>query len=148
MSITEKVQSDITTAMKAGDRRRATALRMVLSQLQMGKKEADGDFGEQQELAVLATEKKRRLQAAEAFRDGGREDSARSEEEEAEMIGAYMPEALGEEELDAIIAEAISSTGAAGIRDMGRVMSEVMPKTGGRADGKMVSARVKQALSG
>ncbi len=97
MSISERVQSDVNTAMKAGDRKRAQALRMVLSRLQLEQKEAGGDFGEEQELAVLAAEKKRRLQAAEAFRQGGREESALAEEAEAELIDAYLPEAMGED---------------------------------------------------
>lgn len=148
MSITERIQEDMRTAMKAGDRKRATALRMLLSQLHMGQKEAAGEFGEQEELRVLAAEKKRRNQAAEAFREGGREESARDEEAEAELISSYLPEALGDEELAEIIDEAISSTGAEGIKDMGKVMSAVMSKAGGRADGKLVSEKVKEVLSG
>lgn len=148
MSITEQIQEDMKTAMKAGDWKQVAALRMLISQLLLSRKEATSGFGEKEEIEVLAAEKKRRVQAAEGFREGGREESARNEEEEAELISAYLPEALGDEELAAIIDEVVSSTGAAGMKDMGRVMSEVMTRVAGRADGRMVSDRVKEVLSG
>lgn len=148
MSITAQVQKDMVTAMKSQDKQRLSALRMILSQLQLGEKESGGEFGEEQELKVLATEKKRRLQAADAFRDGGREDRAAAEEAEAAIIDGYLPQAMGEDELAALVDEAIAATGAAGIRDMGKVMSALMPRVGGRSDGKVVSSMVKSRLGG
>ncbi len=148
MSITEQIQKDMVAAMKSGDKERAGALRMLLSQLQMGAKEAAGEFGEEQERAVLKTEKKRRLQAAEAFRSGGAGERALREESEAALIDGYLPQAMEESELAGLVDEAIAATGAAGIKDMGKVMSQVMPRTEGRADGKVVSGLVKKRLSG
>ncbi len=144
--ITEKVQNDMVAAMKARDRERLAALRMLVSELRMGAKEAGEPFTEQQETAVLRKEKKRRLQAAEAFRAGGREDRALKEEAEAGLIETYLPQEMGEEELRALVDAAITETGAAGPKDTGRVMSAVMAKAGGRADGKTVSGMVRERL--
>jgi uncharacterized protein YqeY len=148
MSITEQVQNDMILAMKAHDKERAGALRMILSELKMGKKEAGGSYGKQEEIAVLRKEKKRRLQAAEAFRKGGRDDRAQKEEAEAAIIDSYLPRQLDEEELAKIIDEVIAETNAAGLNDMGKVMSLVMPRTAGRADRKVVSGMVKSRLGG
>lgn len=148
MSITEKVQKDMITAMKARDKELTSALRMILSQLQMGEKEAGSGYGEADEFKVLATEKKRRLQAAEAFRGGGREESALKEEAEARIIDTYLPRAMEDEELKALVDEAIAAVGAEGQKDTGRVMSHVMAKAGGRADGRAVSTIVKNRLGG
>ena len=131
----------MTGAMKARDRERAGALRLVLSELQKAAKEGNAD-----ELAVLRRERKRRLEAAVQFRDGGRPELADQEESEARIIEGYLPAELGTEELDAIIAAAIDETGAGGPKDMGPVMKAVMAKVGGRADGKRASARVREAL--
>lgn len=144
--ITEKVQNDMVAAMKARDRERAGALRMLVSELKLGAKEAGGELSEEQETAVLKKEKKRRLQAAAAFRGGGREDSAAKEEAEAALIDTYLPQAMGADELAALIDAAIAETGASGPKDMGRVMSVVMVRAGGRADGKQVSGLVKEKL--
>ncbi|MFA6001643.1 MAG: GatB/YqeY domain-containing protein [Thermoleophilia bacterium] len=146
MSITEKVQKDMIAAMKARDKERVSALRMILSQLQMGEKEARGEFGEAEEFKVLATEKKRRLQAAEAFRDGGRAESALKEEAEAEIIDTYLPRAMTDDELTTLVDDAIAAVGAQGPRDTGKVMSHVMAKAAGKADGRTVSAIVKNRL--
>ncbi len=131
----------MTGAMKAGEKDRVGALRLVLSELQKAAKEGDGD-----ELAVLRRERKRRLEAASQFRDGGRPELADSEEAEAELIAGYLPAELDDAELDAIVAAAVTDTGAAGPADMGRVMKEVMVRADGRADGKRASARVREAL--
>ena len=141
MSATEQVKSDLTGAMKAGEKERVGALRLVLSSLQLAAKE-----GEEDEVAVLRRERKRRLDAAEQYRDGGRADLAEQEEGEAEMIAAYLPAELSDEELQAIVAEAVAESGASEAKDMGKVMSIAMPKVGGRADGKRVSAKVREAL--
>jgi len=133
--------------MKAHDRDRVSALRMILSQLQLSRKEATGDFGEDQEFTVLNSEKKRRLQASEGFRAGGREESAIKEEAEAALIDTYLPAAMDEAELTGLIKDAIAGVGATGIQDMGKVMSKVMPEVAGRADGKAVSEIVKKQLA-
>ena len=132
----------MTSALKAGQKDRVGALRLVLSELQKAAKEGNGD-----ELAVLRRERKRRLDAAEQFRGGGREELAVQEEGEAELIAGYLPAELGDDELDSLVAEAIADSGAATPADMGKVMGVLMPKVGGRADGKRVSAKVKDALS-
>jgi hypothetical protein len=128
--------------MKAQEKERVGALRLVLSELQKAAKEGGDD-----ELAVLRRERKRRLEAASQFRDGGRPELADQEEAEAELISGYMPAELGDEELDAIVAAAIGETGASSPKDMGQVMKVVMAKSEGRADGKRASARVREALS-
>jgi hypothetical protein len=142
VTVAEQVRADITSAMKAQEKERVGALRLVLSELQKAAKEGGDD-----ELAVLRRERKRRLEAASQFRDGGRPELADQEEAEAELISGYMPAELGDEELDAIVAAAIGETGASSPKDMGQVMKVVMAKSEGRADGKRASARVREALS-
>ncbi len=142
MTVSEQVRSDMTSAMKAGEKVRVGALRLVLSELQKAAKEGDGD-----ELAVLRRERKRRLDAAEQFRGGGRPELAEQEESEAKLIEAYLPAELGDAELDALVADAIAETGASSVKDMGQVMKAVMAKADGRADGKRASSRVREALA-
>jgi uncharacterized protein len=142
VTVTEQVRTDMTSAMKAGEKDRVGALRLVLSELQKAAKEGGGD-----ELAVLRRERKRRLDAATQFRDGGRPELAEQEESEARIIETYLPAELGDAELDAIVASAIAEAGATSPRDMGQVMKLVMAKSEGRADGKRASARVREALS-
>ena len=127
--------------MKAGDRDRAAALRLVLSELQKDAKEGAGD-----EQAVLRRERKRRRESETAYREAGREDLATAEAFEAETIEAYMPAELSDGELDALVTAAVAETGASSPKDMGRVMKQVMAAAGGRADGKRVSSKVKEAL--
>lgn len=148
MSITTDVQRDMVAAMKSGDKPRLSALRMILSQLQMGLKNARDEFSEAEEIAVLMIEKKKRLQAAKAFRDGGRAERATGEEDEAALIDTYLPPALSEAELGSIVDAAIAAAGATGVRDMGKVMAQVMPQVAGRADGKAISAMVQSRLAG
>ena len=142
MQIADRIRADVTSAMKAGERNRVTALRLVLSELQKAAKEGDAD-----ELAVLRRERKRRREAEEAYRDAGREDLADGEAFEAAAIETYLPSELSDEELDALVSAAIAETGASSPRDMGRVIKHVMEAAGGRADGKRVSTKVKEALS-
>jgi uncharacterized protein YqeY len=142
VSIIEQVRSDINSAMKAAERERAVALRMVLSELQKAAKE-----GREDELAVLRRERKRRLEAAAQFRDAGRGELADKEESEAELISGYLPGELGDDELEALVREVIAETGAGDPKDMGQVMKVAMARAAGRADGKRVSARVREALS-
>jgi uncharacterized protein YqeY len=141
VTVTEQVRTDITSAMKAGEKQRVGALRLVLSELQKAAKEGGDD-----ELAVLRRERKRRLEAAEQFRGGGRPELAEQEESEAELIEGYLPAEIDDAELDAMIAQAIAETGSSEPNDMGQVMKAVMAKAGGRADGRRASARVREAL--
>jgi hypothetical protein len=141
MTVTEQLRSDITGAMKAGEKERVGALRLVLSELQKAEKEGGDD-----ELTVLRRERKRRLDAASQFRDGGRPELAEQEESEAKLIAGYLPAELSDEELDQMVTAAITQTGAASPKDMGQVMKAVMAASGGRADGRRTSARVRDAL--
>ena len=140
-TILEKVQEDVRTAMKARERERAAALRMVVDALQQDAKLGDGD-----EVAVLQRERKKRLEAADAYQEGGRGEQADVERGEAELIEAYLPEQLSDEELGELVTAAIEETGATEQKQMGQVMSAVMPKVGGRADGKRVSQVVRDKL--
>jgi uncharacterized protein len=142
VTVAEQVRADMTSAMKARERERVDALRLVLSELQKAAKEGSDD-----EQTVLRRERKRRLEAASQFRDGGRPELAAQEEAEAELIAGYMPQELTDEQLDAIVAAAIAETAAASPRDMGQVMKVVMAKSQGRVDGKRASSRVREALS-
>ena len=127
--------------MKAGDRDRVGALRLVLSELQKAAKEGDAD-----EQAILRRERKRRRESEAAYREADRLDLAEAEAYEAGVIEEYLPAAIDEGELDALIARALAETGASEPRDMGRAIKHVMAAAGGRADGKLVSAKVKEAL--
>lgn len=142
--IAERVRADMTAAMKSGERDRAGALRLVLSELQKAAKE--GGAGGSDEVAVLRRERKRRLEAAGQYRDNDRAELAEGEEREAEIIAGYLPAELGDAELEALVRDAVAETGASEAGEMGKVMSVVMPKVGGRADGKRVSAKVREAL--
>jgi uncharacterized protein len=142
VELADRVKQDLTVAMKAGEKGRVSALRLVLSELQKDAKEGDGD-----ETAVLRRERKRRQESARAFREGGRDELASAEEAEAEIIDAYLPEELSDEELDSIVAAAIAETGAVEMKQMGVAMKAAMAKAGGRADGSRVSAMVKRALA-
>ena len=146
MSLLERVQSDITAAMKAGERDRVGRLRLVSSELQKAHKDAAAGT-QADEVAVLQRERKRRLEAADAYREAGREDLAASEQREAELIEGYMPQQLSDDELHAIVGDVVAETGAASPKEMGKIMSMVMPRVQGRADGKRVSAVVKEKLT-
>ena len=128
--------------MKSGAKGRVSALRLVLSELQQAAKDGGDD-----ELAVLRRERKRRLEASTQFRDADRPELAEQEDREAELIATYLPAELSDDELDAVVAAAVSETGASEAKDMGQVMKLVMARTGGRADGKRASARVREALA-
>jgi uncharacterized protein YqeY len=142
VQIADRIKADVTSAMKAGERNRVTALRLVLSELQKAAKEGDAD-----ELAVLRRERKRRREAEQAYREAGREDLAEGEAFEATEIETYLPAELSDEELDALVKAAVAETGASSPRDMGQVIKHVMGAAGGRADGKRVSTKVKEALN-
>jgi uncharacterized protein len=142
MTLLNQVQDDVKSAMKAGERERVHALRMIADALQKAEKDNGADPVE-----VLQRERKRRLEAAEAYRDGGRTDAAEAEEREAEIITSYMPEQLSDQDLHAIVGDAVAESGATSPQEMGKVMSLVMPQVKGRADGKRVSAAVKEMLT-
>jgi uncharacterized protein YqeY len=141
VQLDDQVKQDLTVAMKAREKDRVSALRLVLSELQKAAKEGDGD-----ELAVLRRERKRRHESAAAFREGGRPELAAAEEAEAQVIEAYLPAELSDDELRAIVAEAVTETGASSPKDMGQVMKASMARVAGRADGKRVSALAQEAL--
>jgi uncharacterized protein YqeY len=140
-SILGRIQDDTRTAMKAGERNRVGTLRMLASSLQQDEKEGDGDA-----VAVLQRERKKRIEAAEAFESGGRSEQAEAERAEAALIDGYLPEQVSDEELEGIVAAAIESTGAADVKEMGKVIGIVMPQVKGRADGKRVSTMVRERL--
>ena len=139
----EEIKADMKAAMLAGEKERVGALRLVLSELQKAAKEGSDD-----ELAVMRRERKRRLEAARAYRDGGREDLAAGEEAEAELIGSYLPAELSDEDLQAIVTRAVADSGASSPKDMGVAMRQAMAEVDGRADGKRVSGMVRAALQG
>jgi uncharacterized protein len=141
VAIAEQIKRDVTTAMKAGERDRVSALRLVLSELQKAEKEGASD-----ELGVLRRERKRRRESEQAYREAGRGELAAAEAYEAELIETYLPAELSDDELDALVARALAETGAAGPRDMGKAIKHVMEASGGRADGRRVSTKVKEAL--
>lgn len=142
MTVADQLKIDLTTAMKAGEKERVGALRLILSELQKDAKEGAGD-----EVAVLRRERKRRLDAATQFRDAGRDTLADQEEGEADLIASYLPVELSDEEIGAIVADAVAEIGASSPKDMGQVMKAAMARIAGRADGKRVSAHVREALS-
>jgi uncharacterized protein YqeY len=143
MAVIERIQADVRDAMRAGEKERVGALRLVLSELQKAAKESSDD-----ELTVLRRERKRRLEAAKAYRDGGREDLAAGEEAEGELIGAYLPAELSEGELRGIVEQAVRDSGAESAKDMGTAMKHAMAKVDGRADGRRVSDLVRASLQG
>jgi uncharacterized protein len=142
VSLLDQVQDDVKSAMKAGERERVRALRMVADALQKAEKDNGGDPVE-----VLQRERKRRLEAAEAYRDGGRAEAADAEQREADLIASYLPEQISDDELKQIVGDAVAESGASSPQEMGKVMAVVMPKVKGRADGKRVSAAVKEMLT-
>ena len=141
LTILEQIQTDVTTAMKAGDRERVGALRLVLSELQKDAKEGAGD-----EQAVLRRERKRRRDAEQQFREAGRDELATHEAFEADLIEAYLPSQLSDDELAALVRDAIAATGASSPRDMGKAIGHVKAAAGGRADGGRIAAAVKESL--
>jgi uncharacterized protein len=141
IAVLEQVQSDVTASLKAGDRDKANALRLIVNELQKAAKEGNSD-----EVAVLQRERKRRLEAAEAYREAEREDLAAGEEREAAIIEEYMPAQMSDDDLRAIVGDVVAETGASSPKDMGKVMSAVMPRVKGQADGKRVSAIVQELL--
>lgn len=147
MSLIARIQEELKTAMRERDSERRDALRLILSSLQSAEKELQRPLNDQEELQVLQRERKRRAEAEEAFRAGGRPEQADAEAFELEVLAEFMPEPLSEDELEEIIDDAIAENGATSLRDLGRVMADVMPQVAGRADGAEVSQLVREKLA-
>jgi uncharacterized protein YqeY len=143
----EEIEEEIKDAMKARDGERRDALRLILNALKNSEKELQRPLSEDEELQVLQRERKRRVEAAEAFRNGGREEQAESEERELAILEEFMPAPLSEDEIEDIVDDAIAEVGATSMADLGRVMADVMPQIAGRADGSVVSQIVREKLA-
>jgi len=143
----ETIEGELREAMKARDAARRDALRLILNALKGSEKELQRPLSEGEELQVMQRERKRRVEAAEAFRAGGREEQAQSEERELAILEEFMPSPLSEEEIEEIVDDAIAEVGATSIADLGRVMADVMPQVAGRADGSAVSQIVREKLA-
>lgn len=147
MSLTEQLQADMKTAMREGDTHRRDTLRMVIAAAQSAAKEKRQPLSDEEALDVIGREVKKRRESIEAFRPAGRDDLADKEQAEIDILTPYLPEQLGEDDVRALVEEAIAASGASSPRDMGRVMSQLMPKVKGRADGKLVSGLVNEGLA-
>jgi hypothetical protein len=147
VTLVRRLEREVKDAMLARDAERRDALRLILNSLRAAEKELQRPLSEDEELQVLQRERKRRTEAAEAFRAGGREEQAAGEEAELAILEEFMPDPLSEEEIERIVDDAIAETGATNIRDMGRVMADVMPQVAGRADGSAVSQIVREKLA-
>jgi uncharacterized protein YqeY len=147
VTLIERIEDELKAAMRGRESVRVGTLRLTLSALRAAEKDLQRPLQEQEELQVLQRERKRRVEAAEAFRAGGREEQAAQEERELGVIEEFMPTPLDEEELEQIVDDAIAETGATSLRDLGRVMADVMPQVAGRADGSTVSQLVREKLA-
>jgi uncharacterized protein YqeY len=147
VSLIAKIEDDLREAMRSRDDARRDALRLILSSLRAAEKELQRPLHDDEELQVLQRERKRRAEAAEAFREGGREEQAAAEERELAVLEEFMPEPLSEDEVEEIVDDAIAEVGATSMRDLGRVMADVMPQIAGRADGSVVSQIVREKLA-
>jgi uncharacterized protein YqeY len=147
VSLVERLEGEVKDAMLARDATRRDALRLILNSLRSAEKDLQRPLSGDEELQVLQRERKRRNEAADAFRAGGREEQASQEETELAILEEFMPEPLSEDELERIVDDAIAETGATSLRDMGRVMADVMPQVAGRADGSAVGQIVREKLA-
>ena len=147
MSLIVTIEGELKDAMKAHDAERRDALRLILNALKSSEKELQRPLSDDEELQVLQRERKRRIEAAEAFRAGGREKQAESEDYELAVLEEFMPEPLSDDEIEEIVDDAIAEVGATSMADLGRVMADVMPQVAGRADGSVVSQIVREKLA-
>jgi uncharacterized protein len=147
MSLIARLEGELEQAMKERDAERRDALRLILSSLRSAEKELQRPLHDDEELQVLQRERKKRVEAADAFRAAGRDEQADAEEAELDVLEEFMPEPLSEEALEEIVDDAIAETGATSLRDLGRVMADVMPQIAGRADGSAVSQLVREKLA-
>jgi uncharacterized protein YqeY len=143
----EELETEVKEAMLARDNDRRDALRLILSSLRSAEKDLQRPLSDGEELQVLQRERKKRIEAAEAFREGGREDRAEKEEAELAVLEEFMPAPLSEDELEQIVDDAIAENGATSLQDLGRVMADVMPQVAGRADGSAVGQLVREKLA-
>jgi len=147
MTLIARLEDELTVAMKERDSARRDALRLILSSLRSAEKELQRPLHEDEELQVLQRERKRRVESIEAFEAAGRDEQAAKEEAELDVLEEFMPEPLSEDELERIVDDAIAEVGATSMRDLGRVMADVMPQIAGRADGSAVSQLVREKLA-
>jgi uncharacterized protein YqeY len=147
VSLIEEIDEELKDAMRARDAERRDTLRLILNALKNSQKELQRPLSEEEELQVLQRERKRRVEAADAFRTGGREEQAEAEERELEVLEEFMPDPLSEDEIDEIVDDVIAEVGATSMADLGRVMADVMPQIAGRADGSQVSQVVREKLA-
>ncbi len=147
MSLKARIQEDMKAAMRAGDKARLGTIRLIMAAIKQREVDERIELNDDQIVEVLDKMAKQRRESIAQYRDAGREDLVAKEAAELEIIQSYLPEALSEAEIDALIARAIEETGASGMRDMGKVMARLKPQVQGRADMSQVSARVKAALS-
>jgi hypothetical protein len=147
MSLIARIEEELREARRERDNERRDALSLILAQLRSAEKELQRPLADDEELQVLQRERKKRVEAAEAFRAGDREEQAQGEERELEVLEEFMPEPLSEEDIESIIDDAIAECGATSMRDLGRVMADVMPQVAGRADGSAVSQLVREKLA-
>ena len=147
MSLIAEIEEELAVAMRERDAPRRDTLRLILSNLRSAEKELQRELNDQEELQVLQRERKKRVEAAEAFRAAGREEQAEKEEDELDILEDYMPEPLSEDEIEEIVDNVIAEVGATNVRDLGRVMADVMPQVAGRADGSAVSQLVREKLA-
>jgi uncharacterized protein YqeY len=147
MTLIEEIESQLTDAMRERDDARRDTLRLILASLRGAEKELQRPLHEDEELQVLQRERKKRVEAADAYHAAGREEQAEGEEYELDVLEEFMPEPLGEDEIERIVDDAIAENGATSLRDLGRVMADVMPQIAGRADGSTVSQIVREKLA-
>jgi uncharacterized protein len=147
MSRINTIEDELREAMKARDAERRDALRLILNALKGSQKELQRPLTEEEELQVLQRERKRRIEAAEAFRSGGREEQAAGEERELAVLEEFLPTPLSEDEIEEIVDDVIAEVGATSMADLGRVMADVMPQVAGRTDGSVVSQIVREKLA-
>ena len=147
MNLIEEIEEDLAEAMRERDVLRRDTLRLILSSLRGAAKDLQRELSEDEELQVLQRERKKRLEAADAFRAAGRAEQAEKEEDELDVLEEYMPDPVSEEELEDIVDTVIAEVGATSVRDLGRVMADVMPQVAGRADGTPVSQLVREKLA-
>jgi uncharacterized protein YqeY len=147
VSLIARIEQEVREAMLARENARRDALRLILSSLKSAEKDLQRPLSNEEELQVLQRERKKRQEAAEAFRGGGREEQALNEESELSVLQEFMPEPISEDDLERIVDDAIAENKATSMRDMGRVMADVMPQIAGRADGSAVSQLVREKLA-
>jgi uncharacterized protein YqeY len=147
MSLIARLEDELKQAMAARDAERRDTLRLILSSLRSAEKELQRPLSDEEELQVLQRERKSRLESIEAFESAGRDEQAAKEQSELEVLEQFMPEPLSEDELEGIVDDVIAEVGATSMRDLGRVMADVMPQVAGRADGSAVSQLVREKLA-